>query len=206
MKAIPASVLTLWMPAFLGIGVSLFLVGQPLEYWSICILIVPLLAYMNTLARIHGCDGKIRITRWWGSIYVSQSEILDISPCMLEGIGRLRLRRFVAPWGSIYFLSDWSNIEIPQSGPRTQAINRADDVRKNVSSLIASVLLGLSGFVLGRVLGNDFHALSTKVSAVAAAALTTSASLAVLFALTRKRAPVLANVLLFCAMLVVALV
>jgi hypothetical protein len=206
MKAVPAPVLTLWIPALFVVGLCLFLNGEPPQYWTICVLIVPLLAYMNTLAEIHSSDGQIRIKRWWGSIRVAESEILEVSPSILEGIGRLRLRRFVPPWGIIYFLADLSSIEVPKNHARARRNNRPITPRERMPHLIASVLLAAAGFVFGRMLGRDFHALWIKGFSAATAALTMSASLAVVFGLTRRRTPTVANVLLFLATSIAALV
>lgn len=66
MKRIPRTVITLWMPVLFLVELCLFLNGLPWQYSAICILILPLLAYMNTLADIHHSDGRVRIRRWWG--------------------------------------------------------------------------------------------------------------------------------------------
>jgi hypothetical protein len=180
--------------------------GLPPRYWTICILILPLLAYLNTLADIHISGEQIRIRRWWGSIYICENDILEISPSILEGIRRMRVRRFVPPWGIVYFVSDWSSVVLTQVAPRIPAANRGAESLNRVPNLFASVLLGASGFVLGRVLGYDLPGLSITESSARALALLTSGALAVFFAFTRKRMPTWANILLFSSTLIAALI
>lgn len=204
MKAVPPAVITLWMPALFLLGLCLFLNGLPAQYWTICILIVPLLMYMNTLADIHSSDGQIRIRRWWGSIYVGENDILEMSPSMLEGIRRLRLRRFVPPWGIVYVVADWSSAALPQGA--APSANRKPKSSNRVPNLFASVLLGTSGFVLGLVLGHDLPALSITGSSARILALLSAGVLAVFFGFTWKRMPTWANMLLFSSTLIAALI
>ena len=206
MKGVPVPVITLWMPALFFAGLYLFLNGLPPQYWVIGIPVLALLGFMNTLAEIHSEDKQIRIRRWWGSVCVNKSEIVDISPSVLQGIGRLRVRRFMPPWGIIYFVADWSSVEVAHTSVAVRHAIPAVNPRERVLNLVGSVLLGASGFVLGRMLNDDFHKLSIENPSVSILALTTSAALMVFFALVRKRRGTLANMLLFVAMLIAALV
>ncbi len=205
MKTVSSAVLTLWMPVLFLAGLCLFLNGLPLPYWLICVPILPLLAYMNTLAEVHSCDGQICVRRWWGSVYFRESEVLEISPAMLGGIGRLRLRRFTPPWGVIYFVADWSNVATPQ----TAAAPSSDESVTpgwHIPDVIASILMGTSGFVLGRALSGDLlkPLIGRGTLSILAAAI--SLGLAALFAVSRRRRPTLANTLLFLATLLAALI
>ncbi|WP_180539997.1 hypothetical protein [Nevskia soli] len=206
MKAIPAVVVNLWLPLVLGAGLVLLLAGEPLPYWTICLPLLPLLAYMNTLASIRAREGEIQIQRWWGSKTVPKDQIQDISPSALEGVCRLRLRHFVAPWGSVYFVSDWSDAIVSRKNAEAEVCAQGEGTPWVLPSWVGSSALALSGFILGRVLSNDFHALLTEEYALGATGIAVSAILAVLFVVTRKRTPVLANVMLFCAMMVAAMV
>jgi hypothetical protein len=205
MKGVPAAVITIWMPALFFAGLCLLLRGLQPRFWFICIPVIPLLGFMNTLAEIRSKEKQVRIKRWWGSICISESEILEISQSRLEGILRLRIRRFVPPWGVVYFVADWSNIETLRAGIAGRHSTPSDHPRERVSNLISSVLLGISGFVLGRALTEDFHKFSIENRATSILILATSVGFAGLFAFARKRAPTLANLLLFAAMFIVAL-
>ena len=121
MKSIPPPVLTLWMPALLAVGLFLFLSGLPPEYWVVWIPLLPVLGFMSTLAEIHYVDGRVCIKRWWGSTSVSTADVEQVGSSVLEGIGCLRVRRPVLPWGeSILFRSGLhSTGRIPLSRRRT---------------------------------------------------------------------------------------
>lgn len=206
MKAIPAVVVTLWVPLVFGAGLLLLLAGEPLPYWAICVPLVPLLAYMNTLASIRVHEREIQIQRWFGSKTVPKDQIKEISPSTLEGVCRLRLRHFVAPWGSVYFVSDWSDAIVSRKSAEAEVCSKGGRPPGVLPSWVGSSVLALSGFVLGRVLSNDFRALLTEEYAHGATGIAISAILAMLFVVTRKKTPVLANVMLFCAMTVAAMV
>jgi hypothetical protein len=206
MKDVPPTVVTLWMPAFFLLGMYLFLNGMRAQYWSICVPLVPLLAYMNTLAEIHSSGGKLRIKRWWGSVYIAKSEVLDISPSMLQGIGRLHFRRFMPPWGVIYFVTDWSTLELPEAPSELLSSKPAVATRERVPDVLASVLMGGSGFVVGKMLSGEFRTLSVEGTLANILALTIAGALGTSFLLTRKKTPTLANVLLYLAALIVAFV
>ena len=184
MKDVSPTVVTLWMPAFFLLGMYLFLNGMPAQYWSICVPLVPLLVYMNTLAEIHSSGGKLRIRRWWGSMYIAKSEVLDISPSMLQGIGRLHCRRFMPPWGVIYFVTDWSTLELPE---RKESSKPSAPTRERVPDVLASLLMGGSGFVVGKMLSGEFGTLSVKGTSANILVLTIAGSLGVLFLLTVGR-------------------
>ena len=198
MKDVSPAVVTLWMPAFFLLGLYLFLNGMPAQYWSICVPLVPLLVYMNTLAEVHSSGGQLRIRRWWGSMYIAKSEVLDISPSMLQGIRRLHCRRFMPPWGVFYFVADWSALELPS--------NQSPPTRERVPDVLASLLMGGSGFVVGKMLSGEFGTLSVKETSANILVLTIAGSLGVLFLLSRRKMPVLANALLYLAGLIVAFV
>jgi hypothetical protein len=206
MKGVPAAVITLWMPALCSTGLFLFLNGLEPQYWVICIAVLPVLGFMNTLAEVRRQGKQIRIRRWWGSISVDESDIVDISRSVLQGIGRLRVRRFMPPWGVIYFVADWSNVEVLHDSITVRQVDPPVDLRSRVADLFAAVLIAASGFALGRMLISDFHKFSIARLSSSILALTISALLAVLFIFSRKRHGTLAAVLLFVATLIAALV
>ena len=206
MKSIPTPVIRLWMPAIFFAGLYLFLRGLSPWYWVICIPVLPLLGFMNTLAEIRREDKQIRIRQWWGSIAVDESEIVEISPSALQGISRLRVRHPMPPWGIIYFVADWSDIgdlHDPDIAIRAeQSVNR----RSRVADVASAALLGTSGFVLGRMIAGDFHNLMIAGTRLSVLAMTISIILAALFVFSRKRHGTLANILLFVATLTAALI
>lgn len=206
MKNIPPAVITLWMPTMLLVGLCLFLNGQPWQYWAICVLILPLLAHMNTLADVHSSNGKVRIRRWWGTFYVNDNDILEIAPSMLEGIWRMRLRRFVLPWGIVYFVADWSSLGLPQRSARASSLNGRAESTDRLSNLLASILLSVSGIVLGRVIRGDMPALSNAVSSARTISLLAAGTLAMAFAFTRRRMPTFSNMLLFSSTLIMGFI
>src|SRR5690348_9372966 len=112
MRNIPPSVITLWIPIIFAVELFLFLNGPHPQYWFIGVPALTLLGFMNTLAEVHRAGKQVRIQRWWGAIHVDKDEIIEISPSWLEGITRLRVRRFLPPWGVVYFVTDWSSNEL----------------------------------------------------------------------------------------------
>lgn len=131
-------------------------------------------------------------------MYIAKSEVLDISPSMLQGIRRLHFRRFMPPWGVIYFVADWSALELRS--------NQSAPTRESVPDVLASVLMGGSGFVVGKMLSGEFGTLSVKGTLANILVLTIAGSLGVLFLLSCRKMPALANALLYLAALVVAFV
>lgn len=160
MRRVPPAVITLWIPALCSAGLFLFLNGLEPQYWVICIAGLPLLGFMNTLAEVRRHGKQIRIRRWWGSISVDESDIVDISRSVLQGIGRLRVRRCVPPWGVVYFVADWSNVEVLHDSVTVRQADPPVNFRSRAADLFAAVLLAASGFVLGRMLIGDFHKFS----------------------------------------------
>jgi hypothetical protein len=101
--------MTVWMPIILTTILCLFFYGSAPEYWLIALPLLLVVTFMTTLAEIHDEGHTVRVKRWWGSIEVAKQDVAKISPLLLDGIGVLKLRRFVFPWGRIYFVADWSN-------------------------------------------------------------------------------------------------
>src|SRR5579884_2384520 len=206
MKGVPAAVITLWMPVLISAGLFIFLKGLEPQYWLIWIAILPLLVFLNTLAEVQRQDKQIHIRRWWGSMFIDETEVIDISRSALRGVGRLRLRRFMPPWGVVYFVADWSKVEMQQRSVTPRQVPPLFHLRSRVANLFSAVLFAASGFALGRMLITDFHKFLFARPLASIPALTMSALLIMLFVFLQKRNGTLANVLLFIAMLIAALV
>jgi hypothetical protein len=90
-------------------GIYLFLEHAAMIYWLLAVPVVLLATFITTLAAVHNGDGQVFVKRWWASPKrILRKDVVSTAESVLEGIGQLRLRRFVPPWGRIYFLREWS--------------------------------------------------------------------------------------------------
>lgn len=105
----PPSVVRVWMPSLMCIGIFLFLQHMAPIYWLGGVPVVALAMFMTTLAAVHDDGRQTYVKRWWAAPRrIPGKDVLGNDESALEGIGRLRLRRFVLPWGRIYFVREWS--------------------------------------------------------------------------------------------------
>src|SRR5205085_1759848 len=98
-QTISPFVMTIWMPALLSIGCSLFLYGTAPIYWLLFLPMWLVIAFMSTLAAVRDDGQSIHIRRWWKSTVVLKQDIARIGPAFLDGVGVVYLRRFAFPWG-----------------------------------------------------------------------------------------------------------
>jgi hypothetical protein len=185
------SVLRVCMPAALVAVVCLFLLHLPLLYWLFALLLLPIVVFMVTLAEVRDEGHQVLVKMLWNSARIAKEDILKTSDSLLEGIGVLRLRRYVFPWGGIYFVREWST--------RTIAENRSFWL-----DLLASGALAISGFVAARA--THMRGISFESSHSRILALVTAGGLCLLFLLTRKKQPSFANSALFAAAFILGLV
>jgi hypothetical protein len=175
----------------LGAVVCLFLHDMAPVYWLLALPLLPILIFMVTLAEIHDEGTGIHVKMLWKSRHLPRTEVLSTNHSYLDGIGELRLRNPVFPWGRIFFVYEWS----------------ATQSRKDVPhfySVLASAVLAISGFVAARAV--DISSFRVETSHARALALFSAGTLCALFAIARRKAPSLANSILFLAAYLVGLV
>ncbi len=195
--------MTVWMPGILTAIVCMFFYDAAPRYWLLALPLLLVLAFMTTLAEIHDRGGTLNVKRWWGSIEVAKQDVVESSPSFLDGISRLKLRRFVLPWGKIYFVPEWSKLretaQIETSG--------ADSGAKGAKALaaLASFALAFSGFVAATAIRSRELDFRMRTSAARIEALVCVAVLGTLFLVTRKKSPSFANVVLFVATFIAGL-
>jgi hypothetical protein len=196
---IPPILIRVWMPVLFLAMMCLFFQGMAPEYWLISLPLLLLLSFMNTLADVHDVGNTVRIKRWWTSIDVPKGDIAQIRPSFLDGIGVLQLRRFVFPWGRIYFVADWSNVGTVDTESGKTRTSDGTKPHRFVRNILASLALAVSGFISARAISANVHEFTTETLAARIAALIIAGTLFVLFAATWTRWPSFANVVLFVA-------
>ena len=200
--AISRFLMTVWMPMIFLAIVCLFLYGVALKYWLLVLPFLLVLAFMTTLAEIHDGGETVHVQRWWGSIALAKEDVAERTPFFLEGIGVLKLRRFVFPWGRIYFVDDWSDVGEPRAG----AEKKQQVVKPSIFTALASFVLAVSGFLAARAISSNVLDFSIKTPAMRIEALTVAGVLCIIFTTARKRNPSFANVALFMATLITGFV
>jgi hypothetical protein len=187
----PKSVIRVWLPAFFTVGVCLFLSSMPPVYSLLALPLLSILMFMMALAEVHDEGRQIHVRRLWKSTHIPKEDILGTGKSFLDGIGVLHLRRFVFPFGRIYFVYEWSS-----RGPE----------KKNSSNwdLLASIAMALSGFFGARAV--NIHGLAFEASPPRVLAIASAGALCVLFAVSRRRNSGLANCMLFAATYIIGLI
>ncbi len=199
-------VVRIWMPMLFLVGVYLFFQGTAPEYWLLAFPLVLIVLFMATLAEIHDQGHRIHVRRLWHSIEVPSEEVAGIAQSFLEGVGVLRLRRFVLPWGRIYFVSDWSKLGVRLEPEHEKG--RTDAERRPYSwarVTLESLVVAISGFLAARAMRTSIHDVRLEKSAIRIGMLALAGMLCVVFAMTRTRRPSFANVTLFVATFIVGL-
>jgi hypothetical protein len=102
------------MPALLTAWVCALFYGMPPLYWLLALPLLLTATFMSTLAEIRDEGRRIRVKRLWSSMDVPKADVVGTARSALEGIGALQLKRFVFPWGKIYFVSAWSKLGVAQ--------------------------------------------------------------------------------------------
>jgi len=185
------------MPILFTLGIYLFFRGTPPRYWPIALPLMLIPLFMATLADIRYQGQRLLVKRLWTSMDVAQDDVIVMAPSFLEGVGVLRLRRFVFPWGGVYFVSDWSKFGV--EGPDFEGGPGNAVGRSTVRTVIEWLVVAISGFIAGRTLSSRAHVIDIQVSAHRTAALLISLALGVLFVITQRSRPSFANVALFLA-------
>ena len=93
----------------------IILFGGTFVFWSVgfrwaqLIFVIPLLGgalFHASLAVVQVPDGRIRYRRLFSWKQLPYDEIADCGVAWGIGIGYLRLRHFLFPWGRLYFVLD----------------------------------------------------------------------------------------------------
>lgn len=197
-------VVTVWMPTMFILGVYLFFHGMAPEYWLIALPLVLVVFFMTTLAEVHDQGHQIRVKLLWHSMDVPKQEVVGIAQSFVKGVGVLRLRRFVFPWGRIYFVIDWSRIGVVRPGPENERSDAEAKPYHLARAVLDSILMAISGFIAARAM-RVVPNLGLETSTMRIGAFTLAGALCVVFAMARTRSPSFANVLLFVATFIAGL-
>jgi hypothetical protein len=157
--------------------------------------------FLATVADVRREGHSIRIRRLWTSTDVPQTEIVEVREALLGcGFRVLRLRRFVPPWGRIYFRSDWSHLE--DVGQRVEQPAETDSARDLVLMLAAGVL----GFATTRKISREMYHFGIDSFPACIAALGVIVVLCIVSATFRRYKPTLAVATLAAAGIILGLV
>lgn len=196
-----------WMPMMLLLGVYLFFHDVAPEYWPVALPLVLIVIFMSTLAEIHDEGHRMQVKTLWHSTEIPKEDVASVAQSLVEGVGVLRLRRFVLPWGRIYFVSDWSKFGVVN--PKDEEEKGSDAEPKLDSwarATLESLIVAISGFLAARAMRIGVHDFRLETSAMRIGTFTLAGVLCVVFAIARKRRPSFANVVLFLATFVIGLV
>jgi len=198
-------VVRVWMPMMFFLGVYLFFHGTAPEYWLIALPLLLIAIFMSTLAEIRDQGHRIHVKTLWHSIDVPKEDVAGIAQSLVEGVGVLRLHRFVFPWGRIYFVADWSKFGVvsPEREDGAEGEAKPDSLAR---AIVESLVVALSGFLAARAIRSSVHDVRVETFAIRAGACSLALALCVVFAIARTRRPSFANVVLFVAIFVVGLV
>jgi hypothetical protein len=100
-------VLKLWAPIILFLGSFVFWMSK--FRWGQLVILIPLFLGMFfhlSFAEMQIPDGKIRFRRLFKWKKLAYDEIVGCGVTWGGGIGYLRLKRFLLPWGKLYFVLD----------------------------------------------------------------------------------------------------
>jgi hypothetical protein len=176
-------VVTVVMPGLIGYGVCFFLSGLGPAMWILASPLLLLLLFMASLAEIHEFGSGVSVRTLFGTHHVAKKDILSVGNSVLEDIGVIRARRYIFPWGAIYFVRQWSALPLERRQP--------------VIDGLSMVVMGCSGFIVSRAAHISRFQIRTG-GGVKLAIL--CAVLLCIFALTiYKREPGVANWIMFAA-------
>ena len=108
LRSHPTSVFILkfWLPLILLGCTFVFWMGQ--FRWAQLVILIPLflgILFNASLAVLQIPDGSIRFRRWFKWKRLAYDEIVGCG-ILGGGIGSIRLKRFLLPWGRLYFVLD----------------------------------------------------------------------------------------------------
>jgi hypothetical protein len=109
LRSHPSLVFTLkyWAPIVLFGGTFVFWNNQ--FRWAQLVFLIPLivgLLFHASLAVVQIPDGNIRYRRLLNWKNLSYDEIVECGVSWGAGIGYIRLKHFLLPWGKLYFVLD----------------------------------------------------------------------------------------------------
>lgn len=194
-----------WMPVLLAVGVCLLFGGMPPLYWPLALPFLLVAAFPSTLAEIRNDGHRTLVKTLWNSMYVPNNEIVRTAESVLAGIGTLQLKRFVFPWGKIYFVADWSELGVESAESETHRL-RDDTRQRPVRTALGSLAAAVSGFLAARGMSSVIHNPRVESAAMRVAACILAGTLCLVFAAARSRRPGFANVALFIASLTVGFI
>jgi hypothetical protein len=199
-------VVRVWMPMMLAVGVFLFFHGMAPEYWLLALPLLLIIIFMSTLAEIQDDGHRILVKTLWNSLAVPRQDVVKTAQSVLDGIGVLQLRRFVLPWGRIYFVADWSKLGVASAG--TGEESTGDETKRHpfLRATFESLVVAISGFLAARAMSSGVHVFRIETSTQRMVAFTLAGALCVVFAIARARRPSFANVVLFVATSIAGLV
>jgi len=187
------------MPVMIAAGAWLFFRGMAPQYWLLGLPLLPIISFASTLAEIRDEGHQIRVKRLWGSRDVPKKNVVGTAHSALEGIGALQLKRFVFPWGKIYFVSDWSKLGVASARPRESNTDGDAPPKPSARATLWSLAAAVSGLLAARAMGRSAQGFRIETSLVRVAACILAGALCVVFAISRTRKPSLANVAMFLA-------
>ena len=187
------------------VGVYLFFHGASPEYWLLALPFVLIVIFMTTLAEIDDEGPWIHVRRMWHSIEVPREDVTGIAQSLIEGVGVLRLRRFVLPWGRIYFVSDWSKFGVVSAGREGEGTEGETKPHSFAHAVIEALVVAISGFLAGRAIRPHVHGVIVETLALQVGYVIFTLTLCVVFAIARRSRPSLANVVLFIAIFIAAI-
>jgi len=122
-----------------------------------------------------------------------------VTQCILEGVGVLRLRTFVFPWGRIYYVSDWSKFGVESPKRPVPGAGREAGRGSWQEAILEFLAAGISGFLASRAVGSGVYDLRLETSTARLVEFTLAGVFLILFFVTRTKRPSFANVVLFLA-------
>jgi hypothetical protein len=179
------------------IGMCLFLAGMAPVYWLLGLPVVVVAVFMSTLADIQHEGRRVVANTVWRSLNIPQGDVVRTAPSFLEGISVMRLRRYVFPWGRIYFVTDWS--KFGSLNPEEARMNEESKPRSSGRVLLETLVVAGSGFIFGFGIRSNTKGFRIETSGMQIAAVGFAGLLMMVFAVARKRRPALANVVLWIA-------
>jgi len=169
--------------------------------WALVFPVLLLALFMATLAEIRVNGQHVQIKWIWASTEALKRDVREMSPSFLSGISVLKLRRFIWPWGRVYFVTDWSEMGVTPEG-------RDNETRPTplFRAIVEFVVVACFGLLAGRTTSGEIPDFRVVHSPGRIVAFLLAGILCLLFAVTRTKKPTLANVALWLSTWIVGLV
>jgi hypothetical protein len=190
-------VVRVWLPILLFIGLCSLFQGVAFQYWLLALPMLLVIVFMTTLAEVHYEGSRIQVKILWKSMDLPREEIVSTAQSVLDGIGVLRLRRFVPPWGRIYFVSDWSKLGVAVASDQSTA--EKPKPYRLIFSMLGSIAAAISGFFATLAMRPNSPNFRIETFAMRIVAVTLVGLLCLIFGIIRYRYPAFANGVLFVA-------